>query len=100
MKTFTFSSYGVQSQTFKNEFEIASAKLAEEMDKLAETMDISVEDLIEHLPLIVVMMTKLAEEDISVEEVEAMTEEEVKAYVKKNMSASLLEAHNCVKILL
>jgi hypothetical protein len=65
-----------------------------------QAMDISVEDLIEHLPLIVVMMTKLAEEDISVEEVEAMTEEEVKAYVKKNMSASLLEAHNCVKVLL
>ena len=84
MKTFTFSGDGVQSQTFK----------------LAEALDISVEDLIEHLPLIAVIMTKLAEEDISVEEVEAMTEEEVKAYVKKNMSASLLEAHNCVKVLL
>jgi predicted metalloprotease len=54
MKTFTFSGYGVHSQSFKYEIEITSAELAKEMD-------------------------------ISVEEVEAMTEEEMKAYMKEKM---------------
>jgi hypothetical protein len=54
MKTFTFSGYGVHSQSFKYEIEITSAELAEEMD-------------------------------ISVEEVEAMTEDQMKAYMKEKM---------------
>jgi hypothetical protein len=54
MKTFTFSVYGVHSQSFKCEIEIASDELAKEMD-------------------------------ISVEEVEAMTEEKMKAYMKEKM---------------
>ena len=54
MKTFTFSVYGVHSQSFKCEIEIASDELAKEME-------------------------------LSVEEVESMTEEEMKAYMKENM---------------
>ena len=54
MKTWCFEGYGVHSQSFKYELEITSAKLAEEMD-------------------------------ISVEEVEAMTEEKMKAYMKEKM---------------
>ena len=54
MKTFTFSGDGVQSQNFQYEIEITSAKLAEEMD-------------------------------ISVEEVEAMTKDQMYAYMKEKM---------------
>jgi len=54
MKKFTFSGYGVHSQSFKYELEITSADLAKEMD-------------------------------ISVEEVEAMTEAEMEAYMKEKM---------------
>jgi len=82
MKEFCFSSYvssyGVPSQTFKYELEITSAKLAEEMD-------ISVEEVLLTMArnAVVGIPVALAEQmHISVEEVEAMTEEEMKALIE------------------